>query len=220
MISIEISFHCYIYECCYLSFSKVLSWELSPKGQFILPEKKMVVLWYFSCEPSQNLELTKSFLQKIDAKVALKIFVPSFFWDSSSVDAFLFPFEKKKQTPPNWTSYTCFWGESNFLCWFVFCFQPKKMPQLPKKRCCLGHHRIIRNPSRHLVVFLAPLPLQMQSDWSPELTTTQPDPESPLFWDRVIWNRVKFIWCKDRMYIYIIIYIIYNIYIYIYILRF
>ena len=88
---------------------------------------------------------------------------------------------KKNQTPPNWTSYTCFWGESNFLCWFVFCFQPRKMPQPPKKRCCLGHHRIIRNPSRHLVFDLAPLPLQMQSDWSPELTTTQPDPESPLF---------------------------------------
>lgn len=92
-----------------------------------------------------------------------------------------------------------------------FVFNQKKANTTKKWRF-LAHHRIIRNPSRHLVVYLAPWPLQMQSDWSPELTTTQPDPESPLFWDRVIWNRVKSIWGKDRIYIYTHIY---HIYIYI-----
>lgn len=75
---------------------------------------------------------------------------------------------KKNQTPPNWTSYTCFWGESNVLYWFVFCFQPKKS-QHHKKMAFFGassHHPQSIETSRRLFGTLAPSNAERLESWA------------------------------------------------------
>ena len=214
MISIEIFFHCYIYECCYLSLAEYYLENFHRSGQFILPQKKggsavISQLWTESESGAHQkfppTSSTQRWLSKFSYLAFSRIQVPG---------TLFFFHLKKNQTPPNWTSYTCFWGESNFLCWFVFCFQPKKNANTDKKMVFLGassHHPQSMETSHRLFGTLAPSNAERLESWANDNSAR---PGVAMFWDRVILNRVKFVWCKDRMCIYTI-YKIYNICIYI-----